>query len=289
MPPATRLISVQSTSNAFTLIQAPASLFLVGVTLPATRRSSPSSAVRGFGCHPAATPAATIPAMTVGAPNAEFDLDRNDLVRGRSGVFIGLPTVSSWVGVCGVLTIELDLECDGLLDDRCIIVSLGCWIANFKLFKRPPFIRLRKLSSSGTSAKGSGYMSISSSEIVSPGTLDTRCFRKLGIRASSAESGIRRMIIPTGIERNPKNMAIPHIVADCPPSAIWKAAPPTKMINTWPPHIMALMPMKNGFLKRPSKILNLLSRRRLLGGIVSCLLLQNSQLQGKNVERTYFH
>ena len=35
---------------------------------------------RPMGAHPAATPAATIPAMTVGAPRAELERDRVDRV-----------------------------------------------------------------------------------------------------------------------------------------------------------------------------------------------------------------
>ena len=84
-----------------------------------------SAEARPIGEHPAATPAATMPAMTVGAPSAEFNRDRFDFDRARdSGVANGDPKPSSLVGVCG-LCIESDLECDGLRD-RCIIVSLGC-------------------------------------------------------------------------------------------------------------------------------------------------------------------
>lgn len=192
--------------------------------------SSFSSAdARPTGDHPAATPAATMPAMTVGAPSAELDRDRFDFDRARdSGVANGDPKLSSLVGVCGPC-IELDLECDGLRD-RCIIVSLGCWIANFRLFRRPPFIRLRKLSSSRTSARGSGYMSISSSEMVRPGTAWALFFRNSGTMARMIQSGISRMMTPTGIEMNPRTIAIaqsvPQIALSSGWSAIWKAAPP---------------------------------------------------------------
>lgn len=52
-----------------------------------------SSSDRAIGCHPAATPAATIPTITVGAPSALLDRDRVD--RGllpELGVAIGDPS-----------------------------------------------------------------------------------------------------------------------------------------------------------------------------------------------------
>lgn len=239
-------------------------------TLPPSDLSSADG--RPLGCQPAAIPAATIPAMTVGAPNAELDRDRLDFGLAReSGVADGDPKLSSRVGVCGACT-ELDRECEGLRD-RCMIVSLGCWMANFRLFKRPPFIRLRKLSSSRTSASGSGYMFISSSDTVKPGTPWLRFFIKFGTIARMIQSGIRRMMIPTGMEIKPRTRAIAHKVPCMAGSeggsAIWKAAPPTKMMRTCPPHMMMLIPMKNQFWLIPSKMLNLLSKRRLLRGHVS--------------------
>lgn len=61
-----------------------------------------------MGCQPAATPAATIPAMTVGAPRAELERDLVDFRR-DSGVATGVLKPSSCVGVCGGFT-ELDRE-----------------------------------------------------------------------------------------------------------------------------------------------------------------------------------
>lgn len=54
---------------------------------------SPLSSGLIFGCQPAATPAATMPAITVGAPNAELDrdlVDRGPLL--ELGVPIGVPS-----------------------------------------------------------------------------------------------------------------------------------------------------------------------------------------------------
>lgn len=70
------------------------------------------SPVLSIGDQPAATLPAIIPAITVGAPNAEFDRDLIDLDRFReSGVGAGEGELklSSRVGVCGTL-IELDRE-----------------------------------------------------------------------------------------------------------------------------------------------------------------------------------
>ena len=63
-----------------------------------------------MGDQPAATLPATIPAMTVGAPKAELDLDLTDLERVlESGVAAGDGKPSSPVGVCGSL-IEFERE-----------------------------------------------------------------------------------------------------------------------------------------------------------------------------------
>lgn len=65
---------------------------------------------RPIGDHPAATPAATIPAMTVGAPRAELERDRADRERCRdTGVATRDGKLSSRPGV-SVVSTELDRE-----------------------------------------------------------------------------------------------------------------------------------------------------------------------------------
>ena len=170
--------------------------------------------------------------MTVGAPSAEFDLDLVDLDRRRDSGVVGpdSTTVPPLAGEGGGWS-ESDLDRDGLRD-RWMMASLGCWTANFKLFRRPPFIRLRNRSSSRTSASGSGYKPISSSDTFTPGNLDARRFRNSGTRATTHLSGMRRISAPTRIDRTPNTRAMAHSPPDCFSFAIEKAAPPTKMIKT---------------------------------------------------------
>lgn len=79
--------------------------------LSSVASSASSFGARPTGDHAAATPAATRPAMTVGAPSAEFDRDRIDLDRLRdSGVAAPDPNLSSIVGVCGGGSNELERE-----------------------------------------------------------------------------------------------------------------------------------------------------------------------------------
>ena len=123
--------------------------------------ASALSADLSIGDQPAATPAATIPAMTVGAPSAELDLDLIDRDRLRdsgdaaptTGAAPTDPKLSSLFGVCGACT-EPVRECDGLRD-RCIS-SRGWVMANRRLFSRPPLNRLRNVNSSRTSPKIGG-------------------------------------------------------------------------------------------------------------------------------------
>lgn len=93
-----------------------------------------------------------------------------------------------------------------------------------------------------------------------------------------------------GMERNPSTRAMPHIPPDWSLLAIEKAAPPTKMIRIWPPIMRVLMPIKNQLRVRPSKMLNLLSKRRLLREKETRVSTQIYKYKKIGVQRyTYFH
>lgn len=226
-------------------------------------RSSPASPwLVATGDQPAATPAATMPAMTVGAPRAELDLDLDP-----DPGDLGADAASSCVHLCGVFgdgggSRDPDLDLD-TLRDRVAIIAAGCCTANFRLPSRPPFMRLRNLSSSRTSTSGSGYMLISSSDTLTPG-LDARLLRNSGASAATQASGTNRSSTPTGIDRNPSTRAMPHRPGVCPSPAMEKAAPPKKTMMICAPLTRMLIPMKYGFCDSPSNMLSLLSRRRLL-------------------------
>lgn len=244
---------------------------------------------------------ATMPVISVAAPRTEFDLERIDLdcFRLPSGVPETAappppfePKLLSRVGVTGIrveLAREGWRECDGLLY-LAMNVSRGCFIANLRLLIRPPLSRFIKASSSRTSVKAAGrcWKRSSLSETVNSGTLE--CALRLsdsGITFSRSASGMRRMTMPMGIDKKPRRMAVPHIIPVCPPDAILKALPPTKTMSTCPPHIMALIPMKNQFLNKPSKMLNWLSRRRLL--CLISILIDPQDLEHGMKNLTYFH
>lgn len=214
-----------------------------------------------IGDHPATLPA-MIPAMTVVAPKAELDRDLLALRLRDSGeceAKIGeLKLSSCWnSGVCG----RESLEREPLLE-RGSKASLVSCILNLRLFNLPPLTFLRKLSSSLTSAKGLGKRKCSSSsEMVSSGLLG-RLFKYSGTSRRRSSSGMRRITAPIGIERKPRTIEYAHWAPLR--RTTLKAFPPTNMIMTWPPTITQLIAIKNQLRVTPSKILNLLSRRRLL-------------------------
>ena len=108
-------------------------------------------------------------------------------------------------------------------------------------------------------------------------------------------SGTRRITMPKGMEIKPSTIATAHRVGPCGslvPSglgAILNATSPTKTIRIWKPHMRTLMPMKMMFFVMPSKMLKLLSNRRLLNGIAVSLHLFNPVRRLRRDVATYFH
>src|SRR5450432_2817400 len=117
-----------------------------------------------MGDHPATLPA-MMPAITVVAPRAELDRDLLLLPRLRDSGVSPVANGSSERVSVGVWGRELLLDLDPLRER--ISVSRGCCMAKTRLFRRPPLIRLRKVSSSFTSERGLGnWYWVSSSSIV---------------------------------------------------------------------------------------------------------------------------
>ncbi len=75
-------------------------------------------------------------------------------------------------------------------------------------------------------------------------------------------SGMRRMSTAIGRERAPRRIEIAHCLASR--RTVDRALEPIFTMSTCPQIVMKLMPIKNQFRLMPSKMLNLLSRRRLL-------------------------
>lgn len=216
-----------------------------------------------------------MPAMTVGAPSAELDLDLFDRDRRLdSGVAAAAaaarlsaaaeddpPASEGVAGGCSELDRDRDRE--ALLRARPgMMISAGCLTANESWLSRPPRIMRINLSSSRTSASGSGYSRPnSSSDTFRPGVLpsgeataDTAeggadeaasfCATHAGTRADTHASGMKRISTPTGIEMKPSTMAMAHSAPVCPPGEMEKAAPPKKMMMTCAPLMMMLMAIK---------------------------------------------
>lgn len=77
-----------------------------------------------------------------------------------------------------------------------------------------------------------------------------------------AASGMRRMSTATGIHKAPRRIDKIHSLAES--GVVDSALPPIVTIRTCPAMMTIFTAMKNIFLWRPSKTLNLLSKRRLL-------------------------
>ncbi|KAM5524820.1 hypothetical protein FOXG_17825 [Fusarium oxysporum f. sp. lycopersici 4287] len=87
-------------------------------------------------------------------------------------------------------------------------------------------------------------------------------WRKPGRHAAIHSSGQSLISAPHGTEMAPRPIDSPHSLPF--KRTISKASLPTKMMRTWPPIMMRLIMMKKTLRWRPSKMLSLLSNRRLL-------------------------
>jgi hypothetical protein len=126
---------------------------------------------------------------------------------------------------------------------------------NFRALSRPPRIFLSKVSCSRTFSKASFHSKRSSRDLSLLALVwEINCRRK--------SLGMRRTSTPTGRETAPIAIDKAHCVLSR--RMVDKALPPTDIMIACPQIVMMLMPIKNKFRLIPSKMLNLLSRRRLL-------------------------
>lgn len=222
--------------------------------------ASVSSGGRSIGDHPPILPAIT-PAIAAAGPKAELDRERV-LWRDRDSGVAGCGEPESFSGT-GVLGTEFSCDREPLRDLGNVgSSSWGCWILYFRFFRRPPRSLFMKVNWSLISSKAGFHRNrlspSASSEIQSSGPFLRR--QNVGINFLMNSSGINRMIIPTGIESTPRTRETPHWG----PLRRWteNACPPTKIMRTCPPTIMAWMPTNHRLRKIPSKMLRPLSKRR---------------------------